>query len=925
MVLNCRSIKNKSGDFLASVEYFSPDCVLGTESWLNANIHNSEIFPPNYTVYRKDRDTTGGGVFIALKSQYTCSEIPCVLPNCETVWAKIDLKNSRTLHVGCFYRPPNSGTDPIDSLRNFLSDLPGKPADKHLILGGDFNLPGIDWSDKHVTPNNPHPNLSRSFLDLVDDMSLEQLVEDPTRGSNILDLYLTNRPTFVKKVSVVPGISDHDAVIVDTCLRPSINKKVRRKIFKYTDENLDAVKQDLLSYSVQFLDSLPDSRSVEENWNHFKSHLNKIIEKHVPSKFTSSRYSLPWLDSSLRRLIKRKNRLYRKIKKSSDEGMQAKFKNVKHECQKQIRNAHKIFVKSILEKGLQENNNKAFWKYIKSKKQDNFGIQPLRLDGRLFSDDVTKSEILSTQFQSVFSTNNCKPKLLPLLKYPRIAVLEISQNGITKLLKEINVTSASGPDDISNRVLQHCASELSPVLTYIFRQSFKSATLPSDWLKANVTPIFKKGDRHAAENYRPVSLTSVCCKIMEHIVCKHLRNHLDRHNILSSTQHGFRKRHSCETQLLVTVDNILKHYDRKVQVDLVVLDFAKAFDKVCHSLLIHKLEELGVTGLSLKWIASFLANRTQQVVVNGTSSRPVSVSSGVPQGTVLGPLLFLCYINDLPECVKSQVRLFADDALLYRPIKDASDVAILQQDLLSLENWAKTWLMEFNPKKCSVLHITRSRAPVLNQYNFCNQHLETQTESPYLGVLLSNDLKWSTHIDTVCNKANSTLGFIRRNLFECPKELKDLAYKSLVRSKLEYACSVWNPHLVKDISRLEMTQRRAARWVCNDYSRESSVTSMLQSLGWLTLEQRREISSLSMLFKIVKGEVAINASDFLDKPARATRAKHGHKFNTIRANTNEYKFSFFVRNIPAWNGLDCEVVSCSKSGQFKSKLTSTFQ
>ena len=218
--------------------------------------------------------------------------------------------------------------------------------------------------------------------------------------------------------------------------------------------------------------------------------------------------------------------------------------------------------------------------------------------------------------------------------------------------------------------------------------SLDNGSLPEDWRNANISPIFKKGDRHTAANYRPVSLTCVCCKMLEHIICRHIMNHLEHYKILTNLQHGFRSGHSCESQLIITLDDIMKQFDSKKQTDLAILDFSKAFDTVPHKKLLHKLKHYGIDGKINKWIRSFLTQRKQQVVIEGESSDSCSVDSGVPQGTVLGPLLFLCHIIDLPNCVKSKVRLFADDCLLYTSVKTIQDQIQLQEDLKALEFWA---------------------------------------------------------------------------------------------------------------------------------------------------------------------------------------------------------------------------------------------
>ena len=282
---------------------------------------------------------------------------------------------------------------------------------------------------------------------------------------------------------------------------------------------------------------------------------------------------------------------------------------------------------------------------------------------------------------------------------------------------------------------------------------------PPQWLDQSkyITPVYIKGNKNLAENYRPVSLTCVACKIMEHIICSHIHKHLEHHNILTSLQHGFRAKHSCETQLLITLFDILSSRDKKVQVDVMVLDFSKAFDTVPHDRLLSKLEHYGITGPILNWISVFLKGREQRVLVGGAASSQTSVDSGVPQGTVLGPLLFLLHINDLPQVVSSQVRLFADDCLLYRDIRCRDDQVALQRDLDTLRNWGDTWGMRFNAAKCNVLRISRSKTPHTNFYTLGCHILDEVNQAKYLGVTITNELSWSAHIDITTNKAHSPL------------------------------------------------------------------------------------------------------------------------------------------------------------------------
>ena len=284
------------------------------------------------------------------------------------------------------------------------------------------------------------------------------------------------------------------------------------------------------------------------------------------------------------------------------------------------------------------------------------------------------------------------------------------------------------------------------------------------------------------------------------------------------------------------------------QVDMLVLDFAKAFDTVAHQRLLAKLHHYGIRGSLHSWIGSFLMGRTQCVVVDGSSSSRVDVKSGVPQGTVLGPTLFLVFINDLAANTSATVRLFADDCVMYQPIHSIRDCNSLQRDLDYLHSWELNWLMRFNAKKCNVLRATHAHKKVIkHQYTLGGVPLDVTDAHPYLGVEISKDLKWNTHINKLVAKGNRTLGVIRRNLRYCPRPVKDMAYRSILRPKLEYASSIWDPYTQENIKSLEAVQRRAARSVCNNYSWQDSVTNMLTSLDWPSLEQRRAESRLCLL------------------------------------------------------------------------------
>ena len=355
-----------------------------------------------------------------------------------------------------------------------------------------------------------------------------------------------------------------------------------------------------------------------------------------------------------------------------------------------LRKARLDYVNGILTESLASNDTKPFWRYIKSQRQENCGVAPLKENSQLYSDAQKKSEILNNQFTSVFTSDLHDKHSQTVLEgpsIPSISDITVSMAGVAKMLRNLNARKACGPDLIACLLLKELAEELAPIYTDIFQCSINSSELPSIWKTANVVPIYKKGPVSEAGNYRLVSLTCIPCKLLEHILCTHIRSHLDQFGVLTPLNHGFRAKYSCDTQLLLTIQDLLEKCDPvNSQIDVTVLDFSKAFNKVPHVRLMSKLRLMGIDGKVAGWIAAFLTDRTQKVCVDGYSSGSSKVLSGVPQGTVLGPLLFLCFINDLPSVVdpNTQIRLFADDCLAYRVITNIKDQHIFQKDLKNL-------------------------------------------------------------------------------------------------------------------------------------------------------------------------------------------------------------------------------------------------
>ena len=807
--INCQSVVNKKDQLQSMVDSENPDIVVGIESWLSASIYDSEIFPPDlgYTVYRRDRQTqtTGGGIFIMVRNTFISTMKSQFNTSCEVMWVEVEVRGTKPILIGAYYKPKELDEESMTQLKSSLDSILQSGKYSTVLLSGDFNLPSMNWKAETTSPGCKNISYYEQFLTILKDSNLTQLIDEPTRGENILDLIFTTNPTLLHSSQVLPGISDHDIASVEVGIRPHIPKQEPRKILLYKRADWDGFREEMGKFSVEFCSRDHTNSDVNTLWNEFTHVLDKGTATYIPSKNARQKNGLPWVNRDIRRLIRSRDRQYRKHRKTGNPKDKLLFRELKHKVQQQIRTAYHHYVEDILGLTTEPGNNthskpdtKKLFTLLKHSKKDSQSIPPLQSNGKTFSDTTEKADILNNQFQSVFSpkhplslqqtcqqaihdhtdTGKIPSSSIPssTSKYPTMPPFTIGSEGICKLLKALQPNKAAGPDKISPMILKELREQISGILQIIFSKSLHTGKLPSKWLDANISPIYKKGDRSLPSNYRPISLTCVLCKVMEHIVTSQLVKHFNRNNILYELQHGFREKRSCETQLIMLTHELLQNMQKGKQTDLILLDFSKAFDKVSHEKLIYKLHNYGVKGKTLSWIKSFLDNRTQTVVIEGKQSHTAPVTSGVPQGSVLGPILFLAYINDLPDNITSQVRLFADDTVVYAAISRMDDSLALQRDLDTLQTWENKWDMEFNPSKCQVLQLTRARKPIPTSYYLHNQKLEITDCARYLGVDISQNLSFNNHIDRICNTANKTLGFLRRNLKVNNKQLKNRCF-----------------------------------------------------------------------------------------------------------------------------------------------------
>ncbi|XP_062575423.1 uncharacterized protein LOC134237333 [Saccostrea cucullata] len=743
----------------------SPNHQQGSQNNNEGTHGRTYIFPPElgYDVIRRDREGDAhGGVLIAATTELGLNHLH-TNGDSELNSGSINISPRKKVILSCLYRPPNrQDQHTTDKVIHNISELRSQHKNNIFILGGDFNLPDIDWDKYAINGSQTSREINNAFMQMTADLNLQQVVDIPTRGENILDLLLTSHPGQLSRCKTIPplGNSDHDVVLLDFTTHISRPRPKRRTIYLWKKANTNGIRDELQSQLDTFTHT--NYEDVNSMWGYIKDLILGAVKHHVPSRRTLAKHTHPWMTSELRRLSNRKQKAYKRAKRSKDSKDNKRYKALKG-------------------------------------KQDSSQIVTLKSkDGFLRSDIASKASILNEQFQSVYTQEDLSP-LPDLGPSPFLTMdnITINERGILKLLQGLRPFKATGPDEIPAFILKQSAESIAPYLTRMFQLSLDYGQKPDEWP----------------------------CKLLEHVVHSTVMDHFDRNNILCDEQHGFRARRSCETQLVITLDQLARNMDQGYQTDVILLDFSKAFDKVPHQRLLLKLEHYGVSGTTLGWIKDFLSRRTQSV------------------------------------------------------IRNQRDADKLQKDLTALEGWEKKWQMCFHPEKCTVIRISNKRQPLQTSYTLHGHQLEVVESGKYLGVTISQDLQWNNHIHNKIGKATRILGFLRRNLGQCTPSVKATAYCTMIRPSTEYASPVWDPYQTNLTKDLEQVQRRAARFVFNQYTDTfpGCVTSLLEQLEWGSLQHRRTTHRLVLCYKIRNRLVDNNPDKYYTPGDRRTRGSHRYR------------------------------------------------
>ena len=940
-------------EFQSHVYEHEPDLIVLNETWLSKTHLDSEILDnASYKIFRLDRTLKshpmdpnhptkykkhGGGVLIAVRTTADV-ESKVVTTKCGAEILSVELKFSphNVICISSLYRVGTLGEENRAEVHRYLAKMAlMKKFNKHILIG-DLNLSGTSWPEGETSSN-----LEQGFLDLFNDLGLEQQIEKPTHiKGRVLDLLLTNSPSLIRDVSILGHndvcSSDHFCITFNIKVRVKRKKVTKRKIYNYKRADFKGLNSELKHIP---WDSVLAGCDPGTGWVKFKGILLNLCNKYIPTVTVRDKLQPPWFDSETFQLCREKERLRAKFKLSQSASDYSKYAKKRKEF--------KNLVQEKMAANFSDDSDpaivsKKFWGHLKASTKTSRIPETIGYNGRFRNNPQDQSELFNTYFADQFSAPSSYNIEVDFSQESDNIGFEISHSAVRKLLKKIDPNKAAGPDEINGRVLKMCAEGICYPLSKIFLQSYNTGLIPNEWKQANVVPVHKKGSKTSSENYRPISLTCLVMKVFEKIVRDELMSRCG--HLITDLQHGFLPMKSCSTQLIPFCDELSRSINDKCRTDVVYFDFAKAFDSVNHDIILAKLKnKFNIDGKLLRFLINYLKDRKQCVVVGGCKSGLRPVASGVPQGSILGPLLFVLFINDMADEVSedTSLLLYADDTKIWRRIVDWFDHLQLQQDILSLYKWSRDNLMNFHPDKCKVLSVSFLREvhhlPFMSFFYTLDgtdgTELEYIQSEKDLGIVISGRLSWTAQIDALYSKASSRLGLVKRAChFVNVEKQRRVLYLSLVRSIFDHGSVIWHPS-PNQVSRLENIQRRGVKWIAGEldhHFNSNEYLSRLWDLDILPISCRLVLVDLLMFFDILKGTTCVTLPDYIARiqpdDIEMTRLRSCHLdldcFKcTIEIECLTFQSNFFNRCISSWNNLPRNVRLIKERPAFKSAVT----
>jgi hypothetical protein len=913
---NIQSIMPKMDELLSIAKHSKYDIIALNETWLDMNGKHliAEISIPNYKMFYVDKPTPtkrGGGSIMYVRDYLNPIIKRTTATNTsEIIHLEIQPQHGTIIKIVLIYRKTTIPAALDDIFYSQLEDI--VTTNHETVIMGDFNLPNIDWT----TLQAPAPG--NKLLNFVNDNNLRQHVLQATRQQNILDLVISTEIDLIQNVCILDKLGDHQMIEFEIkCLARTT--EINRYNYDFRRANFDALCDEVDNHDFE---ELFENRNAEECFILLKNKILEASRTHIPQKkINMNRPS--WLNNAVLVAISNRLRAYKENKQNPSEATERLFTANKRQVKRILKTSKRKKEKEVSR--IAKTNPKRFYAYVNERRIIRESIGPLLdTEGDLRTTDQEMATVMNNYFSSVFTRERLDniPAVDEVQQLPHVLEnINFRTQDVQEQLVKLNIYKSTGPDLLHPRILRVLSEIISLPMAVIMNQSMTTGVVPGDWRTANVTAIHKKADKQNPGNYRPISLTSVAGKTMERMIKTVITSHLETNNLLKNTQHGFRNKRSCLSNLLDFFGRVTEIYDQEKAVDLIYLDFQKAFDKVPHERLMRKVEAHGIIGNVSQWIRNWLSNRKQRVSINSKTSEWAPVTSGVPQGSVLGPLLFIIYINDLDNEILSKISKFADDTKLCHRALTVGDQLRLQNDLNKLVEWADKWQMNFNVDKCTVVHLGCHN----REYNYTmggNQLAEVEQQRD-LGIIINKDLKWDKQVETSYKKAMKALGLIARNFHYKSKDIMLPLYTSLVRPHLEFAVQFWSPHLRRDIIKLEKIQHKATKMIPE--LRNKQYPARLEELQLTTLERRRLRGQLIETFKYLKGFTRASPTGLFDLNDEPRNRNNGQKLIVKRFNTSVAENFFPIKIANVWNRLPSAVVNCNTVNAFKNNLDKHWQ
>ena len=849
-----------------SIHNFDLICI--SETFLDSDYSNDDqkLSLQGYAMIRSDHpsNTKRGGVCIYYKEH-----LPFVRRNDITVLdeclvGEIKIQNSKCF-ITCVYRSPNQTADDLDIfLSGFEQTCSSIALESPLcsFITGDLNAKCTNWWKEGTN------NLCGMELhNMTTLLGFSQLINMPTnfepnKTPSCIDLIFTSQPNLVFESGIHPTLYNkchHQIIYAKLSLKIYFPPSYRREVWHYNRAQGDLIQKSIALFD---WDRAFTNLCVNDQVELFEDTLLNIFRNFIPQEtIKCSHKDPPWINKEIKSALRHKNRLYKKYisggKKQEDEinlGENTVFVS-------NLIATTKDSYFSDLGKRLNDPKTgpKTYWTILKRflNKIKIPTIPPLLVNEIFETDFRKKASIFNIFFADQCSVFN-NESVLPGVSFKtnkRIKNIEISSSNLSRIIKHLNPNKAHGHDNISIKMIQICGDSIIPPLKLIFESAIRSSHFPDAWKKGNIIPVHKKESKNFVKNYRPISLLPIFGKILEKIIYNNLFEYFQENKFLSDNQSGFRSGDSCISQLIAITHEIYKAFDGNPSLETrgVFLDISKAFDKVWHDGLLYKLKCYGVEGSFYHILKNYLQNRKQRVVLNGQSSSWLNINAGVPQGSVLGPLLFLIYINDLPENLVSVSKLFADDTCIFSTVsnikKSSED---LNRDLTTINNWAFQWKMNFNPdptKQATEVIFSRKNKPVNHPTLYFNNSPVTSAPfQKHLGLFLDEKLTFGHHVNEKISKANKGIGLIKRLYSYLPRNSLLSIYKSFIRPHLDYGDVIYDqPHNDTFCKMIESVQYNAALAITGAI-KGSSRERLYKELGLESLSDRRWYRRLVYFF-----------------------------------------------------------------------------